>query len=93
VKLFPCFTLNVFLSIPCKGTGKVVTVHSMNVRGRMEVWCHSFLALALDGGEWSASGHKCFSPRAVGPGACELRLGGSQSWTRCYGEKGNLLPL
>jgi len=36
--------------------------HIMKVYGEMEVYLHTFLTLALDGGEWSAS-HPChFNP-------------------------------
>jgi len=46
---------------------------------------HTFLTLALDGGEWSAH-PSCFSTREGAPGIHWIgsrRLGGLQSWSRC----------
>jgi hypothetical protein len=34
----------------------------------VEVLIHTFLTLALDGGEWSASRPSCFTPRERAPG-------------------------
>jgi hypothetical protein len=58
-----------------KGKGKVVVVpvlltehHAMEAYWRVDVWLHTFLTLALDGGEWSASHPGCFTPRERDPG-------------------------
>jgi len=43
---------------------KVVLMHVIKAsRGVVELWLLSFLTSALDGGEWSASCLRCFTPR------------------------------
>jgi hypothetical protein len=42
--------------------------HSIKAYWWMEVYLHAFLALALDGGEWSASRPSRFTPRERAPG-------------------------
>jgi hypothetical protein len=46
---------NSFPPLTCWGKSKAVPVCSMKACGGVELKLHSFLALALDGGEWSAS--------------------------------------
>jgi hypothetical protein len=45
-----------------KYKSKVVTPDAMKIYGRMEVWPHSFLTWALEGGDWSASSPGRFFP-------------------------------
>jgi hypothetical protein len=37
-------------------------MHSIMALWRINVWLHSFLILALDSGDYSASGFGCFTP-------------------------------
>jgi len=58
----------------------------------MEVKLHTFLASALDGGEWSAS-HISHFPHGNNPWyPLYRRLGGPQSQSGCSGEKKNPSP-
>jgi len=43
------------------GKGKAFPLHTMKIYGKAEVQLHSFLTLALDGSEWSASQTSCFT--------------------------------
>jgi len=43
------------------GKGKAVPLHTTKIDGKAEVQLHSFLTLALDGSEWSASQTSCFT--------------------------------
>jgi hypothetical protein len=46
-----------------------LTKHSaIRTYGGVEVWLHTFLTSALDGGEWSASRPSCCTPRERAPG-------------------------
>jgi hypothetical protein len=52
--------------------GKVIPVlstehHAMEAYWGMEVWFHTFLTSALDGGEWSVSRAGHFNPRERAP--------------------------
>jgi hypothetical protein len=61
-----------------------------NIR-RVDLWLHSFLALALDVGECSTSRRGCFSP-GKNPGTHWIgRLGGPQSRSWSFGEEKNLI--
>jgi len=57
------------------------------MQGGIQVYLHSFLNLALDGGEGSISRFGRFIPGG------HLRLGGPQSQSRRFGEENNFLPL
>jgi hypothetical protein len=54
---------------------------------------HSFLTLALEGGEWSALHPACFTP--WDDTCCHLSrvLGGPQSWCVCSGDEKSPLSL
>jgi hypothetical protein len=69
----------------------------MKVYGKMEVWLHVFLILALDEVEWSAWNPRCFTPWEWAPRyPLNRRLDGTQSWSWLGGlfeEEKNLLPL
>lgn len=57
--------IQIILTIPLV---KVVLVYVTRHVGGLEVWCHSFLNLSLDLGEWSASSPGHFSQRERAPG-------------------------
>jgi hypothetical protein len=48
--------------------------HAMKTYWGVEVWFHTSLTSALDGGEWSASRYGRFTPRERDP--CTHRVGG-----------------
>jgi len=52
--------------------------------GGVDIQLHTFLTLALDGGEWSASHPSHFTPWIKTP--LYRRLGGPQSWSE-YGRR------
>jgi hypothetical protein len=63
-------------------------------RIHMKEWkLHSFWAAALDEGEWSASHCGCFTTMKEPWYSLNRQLGGPQSWSACFGEEKNLLPL
>lgn len=53
---------------PCKIKGKNVLVYNIKTYWGADVWLHAFLTLATDGGEWSYSCTRRFTPgdRALG---------------------------
>jgi hypothetical protein len=51
----------------CPIEGASLYLHVMTMYGGMEVLIHTFLTLALDGGEWSASNTSHFTPRGRSP--------------------------
>jgi hypothetical protein len=50
------------LEATVSGKGTAVPLHFIEIRGKAEVQLHSFLTLALNGSEWSASQTSCFTP-------------------------------
>jgi hypothetical protein len=56
-----------------------------------EVLLYSFLTLAIDGSEWSASHCGWFAPLKEPFYLLNKRLGGAQGWSICVGEEKNLL--
>jgi len=46
-------------------TCKVITVHGFEAYREVEVYFHSFLNLALDGGDWSPLYPSCFTPHGM----------------------------
>jgi hypothetical protein len=58
----------------------------MKVHGETEVQFHSFLTLALDGGEWSTSRHGQLKPATERRYPLNNRLDGIQSPSGCFGE-------
>ena len=77
-----------------KGKGKkgevVVSVPRRHIMGA-EVLLYSFLTLAIDGGEWSASHCGWFAPLKEPFYLLNRRLGGAQDWFLRVGEEKNLL--
>jgi len=51
-----------------------VPVHAMKVIGGIEVYLHSSLTSALDGGEWLTPCPGCFSPGKFGNHASEVHM-------------------
>jgi hypothetical protein len=65
----------------------------MEHEGKVEVWLHSFLTLALHVAEWSTSHPQYFTPAREPRYPLNKRLGGPQSQSECYGAEKNLLFL
>jgi len=64
----------VLLFLKCK----VIIVHGFKAYREVEVHFHSFLDLALDGGEWSTLYPNCFTPhRMISRYLLDKQLGGS----------------
>jgi hypothetical protein len=63
----------------------------------VEVQLHSFLTLALDGGEWSAPHTDCFTPEGRAPGAYRIGIcedpRASLDVVGGGGKKTNVLPM
>jgi len=49
------------LEATVSGKDKAVPLHTIKVHRKAEVQLHTFLTLALDGSEWSASQTSCFT--------------------------------
>ena len=62
--------LGVFLSVIYLWPDKVVPVHAMEACGGVGVQFHSFLTLALDESEWSASQPGHFTLKERNPSTC-----------------------
>jgi hypothetical protein len=67
--------------------------YTMKVYGGVDVYIHTFLTLALAGGEWSASCPGRFTPWERAPHyPLDRRLGGPQSRSGGRGEEKILYP-
>jgi len=73
----------------------IIKCHSMKRYGGVEAWLHTFLTLALDGGEWSGSCPGCFTLQERAPTQSPLHrnLGGSQSQSGHDSKEKISLPL
>ena len=60
--------------------------HREGIQGEQRLWLHSFLTLALNGGEWSTSCPACITPTKVSPYPLSGRLDGPRSWSGHFGE-------
>jgi hypothetical protein len=67
--------------------GNVVPVHAKKAYRGVGVTFRSFLTSSLAGSEWLTSRPDRFTPRKQPRSPFNRRLGGSQSWSGCFGEK------
>ena len=88
-----CTSLSCNRSFKWLSKGKVVPVHAIRVHSEMEVQLHSFLTLALDGGQWSTSWQGRLNPSKETRYLSNRSLCGPQHQSGRFGEQKNLFPL
>lgn len=75
-----------------KNDGKIVAVHAMKAYRGAELWLHSFLTSAPDGGEWLTPSPGLFTPRKERRCSLNRRVDGPQNRSGRFGQNKIFCP-